>query len=694
MSRTLLIELGCEELPAKLLQDQAAMLADGIAARLLDAGLLEEGTHPHWMATPRRLAVAIPDVAEAQPDRTMERLGPAEQAAFDADGQPTRAAEGFARSVGVPVEELERVDTEQGRRLFARVDQPGQPLSALLPDMLAQVVRQMAGARSMRWSGGDDRFLRPVRWIVALHGDEVVDLELFGLRSGRRTRGHRVHSDGWMEIESAGAYESVLESGHVIVDFERRRDRIRTQIEALAERESLSIPIDDSLLDEVTGLVEWPVAVVGSFEEAFLEVPAEAIVSSLREHQKSFPVRDAEGRLTNRFVSVANIESTDPARMIHGFERVIRPRLGDARFFYEQDRQQPLAERAGRLEDMLFQERLGTLADKSGRLVELVERLSGDLDADAGAARRAAALAKCDLLTEMVGEFPELQGTMGRYYALADGESEAVARAIEAHYLPRHAGDRLPQTGEGRALALADRLDTLVGILAAGKKPKGGKDPFALRRAAQGIVRILADSDCRVGLEELVDRAAEVLSRQLEVDDAVRADAVAFIGERMRSWLADEGFEANTLHAVDASDPGSVPEYLRRARAVQDFADDPDMESLIAANKRAANLLRQAGMDSGEIPEVDPNSMEIDAERDLFEELSDAEGTVEKALEDGEHAAALARLAALRPVVDRFFDEVMVMVDDEAVKTNRLALLARLRRSFLRIADVARLGRA
>ncbi|MEX0915482.1 MAG: glycine--tRNA ligase subunit beta [Wenzhouxiangellaceae bacterium] len=692
MSETLLIELGCEEIPARALVRQAEMLKSGIGRQLADAGLLEDDTSVRWLATPRRLAVIAGDVARRQPDRKLERKGPAEKAAFDADGNPTRAAEGFARSVGLEVGQLDRIENEQGRWLYAEIEQPGKSLAELLPEMLVTVVREMAGARSMRWSDRSDRFLRPVRWLVALHGTDVVPVSLFGLQAGRETRGHRIHAPGEHPIANAAEYETVLKNAFVIADHAARRARIAEQVQACAESAGLATQTETALLDEVTGLVEWPVAVVGSFDEAFLEVPAEALISAMREHQKSFPLFTREGELAARFITVANLESEQPELMIHGFERVIRPRLADARFFYRQDRQRRLADRLERLDEMLFQEKLGSLADKSRRLESLAAELAPAFDADPSVCARAALLCKCDLMTEMVGEFPELQGIMGRYYAQADGEPDAVAAAIESHYLPRHAGDELPGDAAGRALAVADRLDSLVGVFAAGKKPKAGKDPFALRRAGLAVTRILEQSRCPLSLDALIARTATALETRVPVTEACRVEIRRFIDERLRSHLSERGIETNTLHAVTAGSGGSVADFADRAQAVQAFAEDPEVESLIAANKRAANLLEQAGQES--YSEIDIDSLEIDAEKTLFSEVVEVESSLDALLEARDYPAVLSRLAALRPALDRFFDDVMVMVDDEVLKHNRLSLLHRLRSLFLRIADVARLGRA
>lgn len=694
MSEALLFELGCEELPARSLQRQAAQLAEGLFQGLMDAGLVVDGGQDsvRWMATPRRLAVRIEGVVERQADRVLERKGPAEQAAFDAEGQPTRAALGFARSVGLEVDQLDRFENEQGRWLYAEVKQPGEPLDVILQDVVDRVVRDMASARSMRWSDRKDRFLRPVRWIVALHGSKVVPATLFGLEAGRETRGHRIHARDALRLDHADDYESTLEQAHVVADFHQRRHRIEEQVLRCAEEVGLEYRADEALLDEVTGLVEWPVAVVGGFDAAFLDVPPEALVSAMRVHQKCFPLYHRDGRLAPRFITIANLESQDPALMIHGFERVIRPRLADARFFFEQDRAQLLESRYERLATMQFQDRLGSLADKTLRIRGLGQRLAQTFGAEDEVVDRAARLAKCDLMTEMVGEFPELQGTMGMHYALAEGESEAVARAIESHYLPRHAGDRLPADAAGQVLAVADRLDTLVGVFAVGKKPKGSKDPFALRRAAQGVVRILVDADIDLSLGELVVLAGEFLKGQVEVEPTTLDEVEGFILDRLRAWLGEQGVAVNTVRAVEAGESTSIADFVRRVHGLQRFADDPEMESLIAANKRAANLLKQAGSES--FGEVDRNLMKIEAETSLFDAIQNAEIEVEKALSGGQDEAALSSLSALKPVVDAFFDEVMVMDEDAQQQNNRLALLNRLRSVFLSVGDVALLGRA
>jgi glycyl-tRNA synthetase beta chain len=687
----LLIELGCEELPARLLSDQSRLLGQGLAGRLAEAGLIETSDDYRLLATPRRLAVQMPAVLSRQADRKLERKGPALNVAFDADGKPTRAAEGFARSVGRTVEELDRLETDQGAWLYAEVTEPGRSLADLLPELLEQTIREMAGARSMRWSDRQERFLRPVRWLLVLHGNEVLDIEAFGLKAGRITQGHRVHAAGGHEVPTAEEYEQVLAQAHVVVDGQARNDRIRSQVEALIDQAGYQSELDESLLDENAGLTEWPVAVIGEFDEDFLQVPEEALISSMQQHQKCFPLRNPDGTLANRFVAVANIDSNDPAAMIAGFERVIRPRLADARFFWQQDCKITLDERRSRLDEVLFQEKLGSVGAKIRRLETLVGQLAPALKADPETTARAAALCKSDLVTEMVGEFPELQGIMGGHYARVNGESDEVAVAIASHYQPRQSGDALPTDPAGQTLALADRLDTLIGIFAAGKKPKGGKDPFALRRAGLGIIRILEQSRLDQGLDVLIAAAADVLEQQLDVPASVRDDVAEFLMDRLRSHAADAGIEANTVHAVAAGKRASVADFMARAHAVQAFSQDPRAESLISANKRGSNLLKQ--VEDSTIAAVDRILLKETAEKDFFGHICQAEEALQSALASADYPSALATLSTLKEPVDRFFEEVMVMVEDKALRNNRLALLKQFCGLISDIADLARLGR-
>ena len=709
MSQTLLLELGCEELPARQIQNQAKLLLEGLRKRLNDAGLIGADNNGRWLATPRRLAVMIDAVAERQPDRVLERKGPAESAAFDDQGQPTPAALGFARSVGLDVDALGRLDNEQGRWLFAKINQPGKSLAELLPEMLDKTVRDMAGARSMRWSDRSDKFLRPIRWLVALHGSDVIPLELFGLSAARETQGHRVHAPGKHAIAQAQDYESVLERAFVLVDFAQRRARIHQQILEIEQSEALHVntgPVAEStheffadkannaLLDEVCGLVEWPVAVIGSFDAAFLEVPTEALVSAMREHQKCFALYNPQGELAAKFITITNIESADVALMTHGFERVIRPRLADAQFFYQQDLKQPLISRLEALKASVFHPKLGSLFDKTQRLTRLSSALADHFGADPAVCARAAELAKCDLMTQMVGEFPELQGTMGRYYAAADKETEAVATAIESHYLPRHAGDQLPADSAGRSLAVAERLDTVVGIFAAGQKPKGSKDPFALRRAALALVRILDQAKTNIVIHELIERAAQELASTLAVSKTTLQEVDEFIHERLQSWLSSEfSIETNTFRAAMAGSKRPVHSFKALCLALQAFADrNENLPNLVAANKRVANLLDKTKNES--LSAVNRSLLQIEAESSLFDEIDRAEPIVISRMAEADFDGALTQLAELRPALDQFFNDVMVMDENVEIRLNRLALLNRVRALFLQVADVSLMGRA
>ncbi len=691
-TRPLLIELGCEELPARLVQAQAEALASGVQRRLVSAGLVDAECGARRYSTPRRLALWIDAVAAHQPDRVMERKGPAESAAFDADGNPSPAALGFARSVGLELDQLERLETGQGRWLYARIHKAGRSLAEILQEILLETVTEMAGPRSMRWGDRADRFLRPVRWLVVLHGSEPLPVTLFGLDAGRQTRGHRVHAPGWHAIPSADQYAAVLQAARVIVDPAARAARILEQVRSLAESAGLVAALDPELITEIGNLTEWPQAVIGRFDEHFLEVPAEALVSSMKQHQKCVPLRRPDHGLANRFVAVANLDSRDPAAMTAGFERVIRPRLADARFFWDTDRRQLLDQRVARLGQVLFQEHLGSLRDKTRRLESLAAALAPALGAEPDIAARAAHLCKADLLTDMVGEFPDLQGVMGRHYALADGEPAAVADAIENHYRPRHAGDDLPEDPAGQTLALADRLDSLLGLFAANQKPRGGKDPFALRRAALGIIRILETSRCALTMGELLAHAATGLHTQLPITPTLLAEVENFLVERLRSHAAERGIETNTFKAVAAGLGGSIADFLDRAHAVQVFADDPQMASLIAANKRIANLLDQAGAD--DLSDFDDKILEDEGELALFNETRMVRAALDEQLSRQDYAGALRQLATLKQPVDQFFDQVLVMAENPRLRATRLALIARVRAQFLRIADVAMLGGA
>ena len=713
-TRDFLVEIGTEELPPKSLAELSRAFSDGIVAGLAAAGLRHGKVTP--FATPRRLALRVARLVERQPDQTLKRKGPPVLAAFDDNGEPTRAATAFADSCGTTVAALGRIEEPKGAFLYFEGTRPGQGAAALLPGIVQQSLDRLPIARRMRWGAGSAEFVRPVHWLVMLFGGEVVPCELLGTTAGDTTRGHRFHAPRPLRVSPA-TYEKRLESaGRVVAGFGARRERIRQDVMSLARELGGEAVLDESLLDEVTALVEWPVPVAGRFEDRFLTLPPEVVVATVQDHQRYFPVRDTRGELMPVFITVANIESRDPAQVRAGNERVVRPRLADAAFFWDSDLRQPLVTRRKALADVTFQKQLGSLLAKSDRVAALAERIAELSGADSTLARRAADLAKCDLMTAMVGEFPELQGLMGRYYAAAAGEPDEVARAIAEQYRPRFAGDALPATGAGTALAIADKLDTIVGIFAAGQKPTGAKDPFGLRRAALGILRIIVEQRIDLDLLVLIDVAlvavradmhAVELGRNgrrdantlvatgsfaaLEAPDPVAAEVYEYIMERLRAYYVegDRGITTEMFDAVLARRPASPLDFDARIRALADFLSLPDAASLAAANKRIANILRKADT---EVPvRVDAALLQHTAERKLATELEALREEAEALLAARRYEGAMRRLATLRPHVDAFFDGVMVMAENPAVRANRLALLAALERLFGETADLSRL---
>jgi glycyl-tRNA synthetase beta chain len=685
--RDLLIEIGTEELPPKALHRLSLAFADTMRAELDAAGLTAEAVQAY--GAPRRLTLMIKALAVAQPDRENMRRGPALAAAFDEEGCPTQAAIGFAGSCGVEVEALDRLETQKGSWLAFRLLEKGQVTANLIPEMIRKALAALPIPKRMRWGNRDDEFVRPVHWVVLLFGDEVIDAEILGVRAGRMTRGHRFHHPAPIYLAGPEAYLPLLETeGYVLADYNRRREAIRGQVIEQARALGGEALVDQNLLDEVTALVEWPVAMSGEFDSEFLRVPSEALISSMQDHQKYFPVIDRRGKLLPHFITVANLVSKDPSQIKAGNERVIRPRLADAAFFWDQDRKQTLAQRAEGLRSMVFQHRLGTLFDKQERVARLAGRIAALVGADPALAERAARLSKCDLLTSMVYEFPELQGVMGRYYALHDGEPAEVADAIAQHYLPRFAGDELPAAATAQTLALADRLDSLTGIFAIGQQPSGDKDPFALRRAALGVIRLCIEKALDVDLHELLKAAAATFDKQLNSGSAV--DAVfTYIVERLRGYYHDQGVAVDLIDAVLATGVRRLLDIDQRIKACQAFRQMPEAESLAAANKRISNILKKAEQ---AIPEnVDPSRFTDAAEKQLAGELEMMNASVVPLIDAGDYTAALTHLAGLRNSVDAFFDQVMVMVDDQAVRANRLALLRNLGDLFLRVADLSRL---
>jgi glycyl-tRNA synthetase beta chain len=684
-ARSVLLELGCEELPPQGLAALAGALADGLA-KGLDAASIPHGS-PQVFATPRRLAVLVPQTAERGPDRSLERRGPPIASAFDAAGEPTQAARAFAKSCGVEVAALARLTTDKGTWLAFRGTETGAATTAVLPGIVVQAIAGLPISKRMRWGSHTAEFVRPVHWVVLLFGEELIPAEILGLESGRVTRGHRFHAPAPIALLDADRYADALRDARVIADGAARRAAIHAGVTALAAELGGRALIEPALLDEVTALVEWPVPIAGRFEARFLALPREVVAATIQGHQRYFPVEAADGTLQDRFITVSNIESRDPGQVRAGNERVVRPRLTDAAFFWEQDRKQSLEAHAAKLAGVTFQAKLGSYADKTSR----VRALALEIGARIGAGPlvdRAAALAKADLMTAMVGEFPELQGTMGRYYALAQGEPAELARALEEQYLPRFAGDALPASKTGQALSVADKLDTLVGIFAIDQKPTGAKDPFGLRRAALGILRILLEGGLDVDLPALIEHSAAL---QPVRRTAAALEAQTFIRERLRGLLLErgDGTTPEMIEAVFAAAPRSPLDVEARLRALREFLALPEAGVLAAANKRIANILKKTPLSAGAA--VDVSRFTEAAERELERALSALAAPVAAAMAAGEYALSLRLSSGLRTPIDAFFAGVMVMDEDAARRENRLALLRDVRTLFGGVADLSRL---
>jgi glycyl-tRNA synthetase beta chain len=684
----LLVEIGCEELPPKTLQQLARSFYDGVCKGLGDAGMPVDVENGTVFYTPRRLGFRLPQVPSRQADQVLDRRGPAVSAAFDADGKPTPAALGFARSVGREIEHLERYETDKGEWLFCRVDIPGKPLDEVLYPVMEKSLAALPVAKPMRWSDHSFSFVRPVHWLTVLHGNEIVAGALFGKKAGNLTWGHRMHNPGPHVIGSPRDYESVLSAAYVMVDPVARKAKIRDLAEKAGDEQGGTTRITDSLLDEVTNIIEWPYAVKCRFEGAFLQVPEEALVASMEDHQKFFPVLNREdGSLTSGFVAIANLESTHVSSVQEGFERVIRPRLADAQFFWEQDKKIPLEEYTRALDDIVFQKNLGSVGDKSRRIATIARLLAEFSNQDPGLAERASSLCKADLQTQMVGEFPELQGIMGAYYARASGEPDEVSLAIAQHYSPRYSGDAIPTSPLGQLLSIADRIDTLVGVLAAGQKPSGNKDPYALRRAALGIVRILCEAEIPVPLDHLLDISAEALKDRISVNTDCLAQARDFMLDRLRQYFLDRGFGANIVNSIFAAPLTDLPDLQSRLGALAGFMELPVAETLIAANKRIGNILRKSRQKIS--TKINVKLLTIDAERSLFEDISALESSLEPLFKNAEYSSALTALAGLNDAIATFFDHVMVLDDNPLIRDNRLALLSRLKGLFDRVGDLS-----
>ncbi len=685
--RDLLVEIGTEELPPKALNKLSQAFTDGIVKGLEAEGISFEKVQR--FATPRRLAVLVSRLPQTQPDRVLERRGPALNAAFGADGKPSKAAEGFARSCGVEVAQLEKLETDKGSWLIYKQNQPGKPTPDLIPAIVERSLADLPIPKRMRWGDREDEFVRPVHWVVLLFCEEVIDCTILGQQTSRATRGHRFHNPTPIGIPNPSAYPRILrEQGQVIADFDERRELIRKLVTETATAAGARAVIGEALLEEVTALNEWPVPVMGTFEARFLEVPPEVLIETMQDNQKYFPVVDAEGRLRPNFITIANIQSKDIEKVRAGNERVIRPRFSDAAFFWEQDLKQPLEARIPELKTVVFQDRLGTLFDKSQRVANLAVYIAGKIGLDPKLAHRAGELCKADLMTKMVFEFPSLQGIMGRYYATKNGEPAEVAQAMDEVYMPRHAGDALPAGGCGQAVAIADRLDTLVGIFGIGQKPSGVKDPFGLRRAALGVLRTLIETPLDLDLEELLKVAAEELAGKLDATTAV-PEVFEFMMDRLKAYYSDRGIAPDVVDAVMSCRPTRPADFDRRIRAVSEFRRMEEAEALAAANKRIRNILKKT---EERFPDsASPALFQDEAEHALFRQMDTLRTEVSPLFEAGDYSAAMKRLATLRGSVDGFFDKVMVMCEEEDLRGNRLALLNTLSELFLRTADISRL---
>ncbi len=677
-SRDFLVELGTEELPPKALKALSSAFGDGIVEGLQEANLGYQAVK--LFATPRRLAVLISNLDSSQPDLDLEKRGPSTKA-------PDKAVEGFARGCGVSVDQLQILDTDKGQYYQFKSQQQGKPAQQLLADIVDQSLAKLPIPKRMRWGANRTEFVRPAHWCVMLFGDELVQAELLGIKTGRQTYGHRFHYNKPIELISPADYETVLaETGYVIADFAKRQALVEQQVNQAAEKLGASAVIDRALLDEVTALVEWPVALAGRFEERFLDVPSEALVSSMKEHQKYFHVVNHDGRIQPHFITVSNIESKDPQQVIAGNEKVIRPRLSDAAFFFETDKKSTLESRIEKLKPIVFQAQLGTVYDKAQRVAKLATLIASQIGGNVDWAARAAQLAKTDLVTEMVLEFSDLQGLMGFYYAQNDGEPAEVAEAMNEQYLPKFAGDKLPHTRTGIALALADRLDTLVGLFGIKQPPTGSKDPFALRRATIGTLRIIVEHELDLDLLQLLSQAADLHS-ELPGRAGLEQQVLDFMLERFRSWYSDQGVPAEVFLAVMAVRPTKPLEFDQRVQAVNHFRTLDQAEALAAANKRVANILsKQSTADSN--PAIQELFQE-DAEQALYNGLSQLNTALGEHESGGNFKAILEQLAGLQPAIDQFFDDVMVMAEDEAIRNNRIRLLNQLRQQFLRVADIS-----
>jgi glycyl-tRNA synthetase beta chain len=683
----LLVEIGTEELPPKSLASLSEAFTSIVSLGLDKAELAYQEAHS--FASPRRLAILIEGLVTVQVDKEVQRRGPSMKSAFAEDGSPTRATTGFAKSCGVDVNDLETLENEKGAWLVFHSVKAGQPATELIPDIIQNALDSLPIPKRMRWADLDVQFVRPVQWVVLLFGKKVIETNILSVQSGRETFGHRFHHPGALSLKKPSEYASVLEKqGMVIADFARRREVVHEQIIEAANAVGGQAVVDQDLLDEVTSMVEWPVAILGNFETRFLDMPAEVLITTMKMHQKYFHVIDSNGVLLPHFITISNIDSLDSAVVRQGNERVVRPRLTDAEFFWQQDRRINLAEYLDVLKDVVFQKQLGSLFDKVERISNLTTHITQLIGGDEAHGQRAGLICKCDLMTDMVHEFPSLQGIMGRYYAISSGESTEVAVAMEEQYLPRFAGDRLPESKTGQALAIADKLDTLVGIFSIGQIPSGNKDPFALRRLALGLLRIIIEAKLDLDITDLVHFASKQYKDAEAVED-LEANILSFMMDRLRAYYQDRGIAIDVFEAVLAQHPAKPSDFHQRVQAVAAFRHLDAAKSLAAANKRISNILKQAG--TIKLMSIDKSLLKEPAEQVLAKVLDDLGTLVTPLLDRQDYQSAMTKLAELREPVDQFFDDVMVMDEDESLRNNRLALLNTMRNLFLRTADLSRL---
>ena len=683
-TQNFLVEIGTEELPPKALKTLATSFADNVEAELNQAGLTFDKIE--WFAAPRRLAVKVLNLTTQQPSKEIEKRGPAVSAAFDAEGKPTKAAEGWARGCGITVEQAERIATDKGEWLVHRAKIEGQPTKNLLNDIVANALAKLPIPKPMRWADKTVQFIRPVHTVTMLLGDELIEGEILGVASARTIRGHRFLGEKEFEIQHADQYPQLLrEKGSVVADFNERKAEIFAKSQAKATALGGVADIEESLLEEVTSLVEYPNVLAAKFEERFLAVPAEALVYTMKGDQKYFPIYDKDGKLLPHFIFVSNINPEDPTAIIEGNEKVVRPRLTDAEFFFKTDLKQKLVDRLPRLETVLFQQQLGTLKDKTDRIEQLAGEIAKQIGADEAKAKRAGLLSKCDLMTNMVFEFTDTQGVMGMHYARHDGEDEEVAVALNEQYMPRFAGDELPKSLVASAVALADKFDTLTGIFGIGQAPKGSADPFALRRAALGALRIIVEKNLPLDLEDLVKKSTALFGDKLTNQNVV-TDVVDFMLGRFRAWYQDEGIAVDVIQAVLARRPTRPADFDARVRAVSHFRTLDSAEALAAANKRVSNILAKA---DAAIGEINLTACVEPAEKALAEAVLALRTEVQPLIAKGDYTAVLDKLANLRAPVDNFFDNVMVNAEDPALRQNRLAILNTLQGLFLQVADIS-----